>query len=360
MSAHDGPPHVLIERLELHPTAFVAPGATVVGRVKMGARSSIWFSAVMRGDMDRIELGASSNLQDGSVIHVDEGFPTIVGSRTTIGHRALVHAATVEDDCLIGMGSIVLTGAVVGRGSLVAAGALVREGQVIPPGSLVVGAPAKVVGPVKPEHTAMITRGVGHYVELAAAYRARGYAAGWAAGPRGLVQAPLAREGDLEWAAALEALELAPARLAQDLDGVPDAALRKRPADGKWSIAEVLGHLADVEKEVFGVRIARLLTAAPDAVPEFDEPVGIAERNAAWAKDRKWNQASVPALLAAFASARGANLARLETLGPDAWRRTGIHPERGPVTLLEQVRRFAAHDLSHLRQIESARRDLGA
>jgi carbonic anhydrase/acetyltransferase-like protein (isoleucine patch superfamily) len=364
MSAHEpphgGPPHVLIEQLDLHPTAFVAPGATVVGRVKMGARSSVWFSAVMRGDMDRIELGEESNLQDGSVIHVDEGFPTIVGSRVTIGHRALVHAATVEDDCLIGMGSIVLTGARVGRGSLVAAGALVREGEVIPPGSLVVGAPARVLGPVKPEHTAIITRGVGHYVALAAAYRARGYAAGWGFGGRGLVQSPLPREGELEWADALERLEIAPARLAQDVEGLDDATLRRRPAEGKWSIAEILGHLADVEAEVFGARLGRLIDAAPDAVPEFDEPQGVEERNVAWARDRAWNDGSVPRMLAAFASARGANLARLELLGPDAWRRTGVHPERGPVTLLEQVRRFAAHDLSHLRQIERLRRELGA
>jgi carbonic anhydrase/acetyltransferase-like protein (isoleucine patch superfamily) len=360
MSAADRPPHVLLEELDLHPTAFVAPGASVVGRVTMRAGSSVWFSAVMRGDMDRIELGESSNLQDCSVIHVDEGFPTIVGARVTIGHRALVHAATVEDECLIGMGSIVLTGAVIGRGSLVAAGSLVREGQIVPPGSLVVGAPAKVVGPVKPEHTAMIARGVGHYVELAAAYRAKGYAAGWAAGGGGLVQAPLARDGDLAWTEALERLEIAPARLAQDLDGVPDDVLRKRPGEGRWSIAEVLGHLSDVEKDVFGARIARLLEAAPGAVPEFDEPQGMAERNAAWTRERKWNEASVPAQLAAFAAARGANLARIESLGPDAWRRTGVHPERGPVTLLEQIRRCAAHDLSHLRQIERTRRDLGA
>jgi carbonic anhydrase/acetyltransferase-like protein (isoleucine patch superfamily) len=360
MSAPDGPPHVLIEQLDLHPTAFVAPGATVVGRVTMRAHSSIWFGAVMRGDMDRIELGESSNLQDNSVIHVDEGDPTIVGDRVTIGHRALVHAATVEDDCLIGMGSIVLTGARVGRGSLVAAGALVREGQQIPPGSLVVGAPAKVVGPVKPEHTAMITRGVGHYVALAAAYRARGYVAGWAAGGKGLVQAPLAREGELEWTDALERLEITPARLAQDLDGVSDEALRRRPGDGKWSIAEITGHLADAETDIFGVRVARFLDGAPDAVPAFDEPVAMQPRNEAWARERKWNEAAVPALLARFASARGANLARLESLGPEAWRRTGVHPERGPVTLLEQVRRMAAHDLSHLRQIERVRRDLGA
>jgi len=144
------PPHALLEQLVLDPTAYVAPGAAVVGRVTLGARASVWYSAVIRADMDRAVLGEESNLQDGAVIHVDHGFPTTVGRRVTIGHRAIVHAATVEDGCLIGMGAIVLTGAVVGTGSLVAAGALVREGQVIPPGSLVVGAPARVLGPVKP------------------------------------------------------------------------------------------------------------------------------------------------------------------------------------------------------------------
>src|SRR5262245_45097592 len=157
-------------------TAFVAPGAVVVGEVILGARSSVWFGAVLRGDMDSITLGEESNIQDNSVVHVDADVPVSVGRRVVVGHRAVVHGATVEDGCLIGMGSILLNRSVVGAGSLVAAGALVSEDKVIPPGSLVVGVPGKVVGQVTPEMTKAIARGADHYVALAQTYRERGLA----------------------------------------------------------------------------------------------------------------------------------------------------------------------------------------
>ena len=157
-------------------TAFVAPGAVVVGEVTLGPRSSVWFGAILRGDMDAIVLGEESNIQDNSVVHVDTDVPVTIGKRVVIGHRAVIHGATVEDDCLIGMGSILLNRCRIGAGSLVAAGALVSEDRVIPPGSLVVGVPGKVVGQVTPEMKLAMARGAEHYVALAATYRERGLA----------------------------------------------------------------------------------------------------------------------------------------------------------------------------------------
>ena len=153
-------------RLRIHPSAFVAPGAVVVGAVSLAARSSVWFNTVVRGDTARIEVGEGTNLQDNTVVHVDQGQPALIGAGVTVGHRAIVHGCVIEDDCLIGMGSIVLSGARIGHGSLVGAGALVREGQDIAPGSLVVGAPARVVGPVSESHREAIRNGAAHYAEI--------------------------------------------------------------------------------------------------------------------------------------------------------------------------------------------------
>ena len=124
---------------------FLADGAKLIGAVTMKEFSSMWCNAVARGDVNRIEIGRYSNVQDNSVIHVADDCPAIIGDFVTVGHSAVVHGAVIEDHCLIGIGAIVLNKAVVGRGSIVAAGALVREGQIIPPHSLVVGVPAKVV-----------------------------------------------------------------------------------------------------------------------------------------------------------------------------------------------------------------------
>ncbi|MEO6462983.1 MAG: DinB family protein [Candidatus Eisenbacteria bacterium] len=307
--------------------------------------------------MDAVTLGEESNLQDGAVIHVDDGFPARVGRRVTIGHRAIVHAATVEDGCMIGMGAIVLTGAKVGAGSLVAAGSLVKEGQEIPPGSLVVGAPARILGPVKAEHTAAIARGVDHYIALGAAYRARGYAAAFPHGGAGLVQKAMARDGEVAWFALLSLLELAPARLAQDLEGEEPARLSARPAGGGWNALEVLAHLRDIEAEVYAPRLEQYLAApAPPPAPPI-VLAGAADvdgRNAAWARQRGYATTDPTSALGAFAGARGGNLARLALLGPAARRVVAIHPTRGPMTLFEQVERMAEHDLSHMGQIERA------
>lgn len=146
-------------------TAFIHECATVLGDVTLGERVSVWPSAVVRGDNDRVVIGDDSNVQDGAILHVDDGIPCLVGARVTIGHRAIVHGATVEDDCLIGMGAIVLNGAVIGRGSIVAAGALVPEGMVVPPGSLVVGVPGRVKA-LRAEQGGRIAHGSASYVAM--------------------------------------------------------------------------------------------------------------------------------------------------------------------------------------------------
>jgi carbonic anhydrase/acetyltransferase-like protein (isoleucine patch superfamily) len=125
-------------------TAWVAPGATLIADVQVHEEASIWYGAILRADGDRIEIGAGSNVQDGTVIHADPGLPVVLGAGVSVGHRAVLHGCTVDDDVLIGMGAIVLNGARIGRGSLVAAGTVVLEGTQIPPRSLVAGVPGKV------------------------------------------------------------------------------------------------------------------------------------------------------------------------------------------------------------------------
>jgi carbonic anhydrase/acetyltransferase-like protein (isoleucine patch superfamily) len=156
----------------VHPTAWVAPTAVLVGRVLLGAASSAWYGAVVRADLERIEVGARTNLQDGCVLHADPGFALVVGDDVTVGHRAVLHGCTVEDGVLIGMGSVVMNGCVVGAGSLVAAGTLLTEGTVVPPRSLVMGAPGKVRGELTDEQSAALRLGSDHYVELAERHRA--------------------------------------------------------------------------------------------------------------------------------------------------------------------------------------------
>ncbi|KAM9862462.1 gamma carbonic anhydrase family protein [Leucobacter sp. BZR 635] len=130
---------------ELHESVWLAPGSIVVGDVTIGAGSSIWYNAVVRGDSEAVRIGERTNAQDGVVIHTFRGQPTVIGDDVSMGHNAVVHGATVENGCLIGMSATVLNEAVVGEGSLVAAGALVPQGMVIPPHSLVAGVPARIV-----------------------------------------------------------------------------------------------------------------------------------------------------------------------------------------------------------------------
>jgi carbonic anhydrase/acetyltransferase-like protein (isoleucine patch superfamily) len=146
--------------------AFIHRKATVLGDVQLGESVSVWPGAVLRGDTDRITIGDESNVQDGAVLHVDPGIPCLIGKRVTIGHRAVVHGATVHDECLVGMGAIILNGAVIGSGSVIGAGAVVREGMQVPPRSLVLGVPGKVVRQVDDEAHVRILRGAAVYVEL--------------------------------------------------------------------------------------------------------------------------------------------------------------------------------------------------
>jgi carbonic anhydrase/acetyltransferase-like protein (isoleucine patch superfamily) len=133
---------------------YIAKGAVVVGDVTLGDHASVWYNAVLRGDINRIVVGHHSNVQDNAVVHLADEYPCLIGNYVTVGHSAIVHACTVEDEVLIGMGAVILDGAVIGSQSIVGAGALVTQRTVIPPGSMVLGSPAKVVRPLTPEERA--------------------------------------------------------------------------------------------------------------------------------------------------------------------------------------------------------------
>jgi carbonic anhydrase/acetyltransferase-like protein (isoleucine patch superfamily) len=152
-------------------SAWVAPNATLVGNVSLGAEASVFFGAVVRGDVDGIRIGDRSNIQDNVSVHCDSGIPTTVGTGVSVGHSAVLHGCTVEDDCLIGMSATVLNHAVIGAGSLVAAGSVVLEGTVVPPNSLVAGVPAKVRRELTDAEHAKLLSNADHYVELSRTYR---------------------------------------------------------------------------------------------------------------------------------------------------------------------------------------------
>ncbi len=155
--------------------AFIAPDAAVIGEVTIERDASVWFQCVLRGDVDWIRIGAGSNIQDGTIVHVEAAqWPTRVGAEVTVGHRAILHGCTVEDRCLIGMGAILLNDVVVCTGSVVAAGSVLLEGTRVPPGSLVAGVPARVKRQLGPETEDEIRRSAAHYVELARLHVAAG------------------------------------------------------------------------------------------------------------------------------------------------------------------------------------------
>lgn len=149
---------------DVDPTAFIAPTAVVVGDVGLGPRVSIWYGAILRADAETIQIGADSNVQDGSTLHSDPGFPLVLGERVTVGHRAVLHGARIDDDVLVGMGAVVMNGAHVGSGSIVAAGAVVTENSDVPPGSLVAGVPAKVVKDLGDAAIERIRANAAHYI----------------------------------------------------------------------------------------------------------------------------------------------------------------------------------------------------
>jgi carbonic anhydrase/acetyltransferase-like protein (isoleucine patch superfamily) len=151
-------------------TVFLAPDAMVIGEVQLGHETSVWFHVVLRGDINRITIGARTNVQDGTVVHVTHDLPVLVGREVTIGHLAMIHGCTIHDRCLIGMHAIILDGAIVGEGSIVAAGAVVRERFVVPPGVLVAGVPARVVREVTEGERRGLRESADHYVSLACDY----------------------------------------------------------------------------------------------------------------------------------------------------------------------------------------------
>jgi carbonic anhydrase/acetyltransferase-like protein (isoleucine patch superfamily) len=155
----------------VHDSAFVAPTASIIGNATLAEDASAFYGVSVRADTAAITVGAGSNLQDNVVLHADPGFPCTVGDRVSVGHGAVVHGCTVEDDCLIGMGATVLNGAVIGAGSLVAAGAVVLEGTVVPPRSLVAGVPGKVRRELTDEEYDGVRANATRYVELAKAHR---------------------------------------------------------------------------------------------------------------------------------------------------------------------------------------------
>lgn len=159
-------------RPKIHDTAFIADDAIVVGDVEIGENASVWFGSIVRGDVNFIRIGARTNIQDGTIIHVSsETHSTILENDITVGHRVVLHGCYVETGCMIGIGAILLDGVRVGKSSLVAAGSLLTPGTIIPPGSMVMGSPAKVKRPLTDEEIQGIARNVAHYVELAEIYK---------------------------------------------------------------------------------------------------------------------------------------------------------------------------------------------
>jgi len=155
---------------QVAPDAYVADNATVLGRVRLGARASVWFAATVRGDNDDIVIGDGSNVQDGAVLHVDPGVPMTIGARVSIGHQAMLHGCTVGDGALIGIQAVVLNGAVIGEQSLVGAGALVTEGKRFPPRSLILGSPAKVVRELTEKDLLMLKAACDSYIARSERY----------------------------------------------------------------------------------------------------------------------------------------------------------------------------------------------
>lgn len=157
-------------RVETHPQSWIAPNATVIGRVRLQAGASVWFNAVLRGDNELIDIGEHSNVQDGAVMHTDMGFPLTLGKGVTVGHNAMLHGCSVGDYSLIGINAVILNGARIGRNCIIGANALIAEGKVIPDGSLVMGSPGKVVRELSDQQKKLLEASAAHYVHNAQRY----------------------------------------------------------------------------------------------------------------------------------------------------------------------------------------------
>ena len=170
-TGHAGMPQRLARGPRIHPTAFVVPNATVIGDVSLGEEASVWFGAVLRGDINRVIVGAQSNIQDNAVVHLSDDHPAIIGERVTIGHSAIIHACTVDDEVLVGMGAIILDRAEIGARSIIGANTLVTVGMKVPPGSLVLGSPGRVVRQLSSDEQTKISYWALKYVQNAKFYR---------------------------------------------------------------------------------------------------------------------------------------------------------------------------------------------
>lgn len=164
-------PDLLVMGPSIDAAAWVAPGAMVLGAIELGPQASVWYGCVLRGDGDRITVGARSNLQDGTIVHADPGYPAVIGADVAVGHRALLHGCTIEDRVLVGMGAIVLNGARIGSGSVIGAGSLITQGVTIPPNSLVLGCPGTVVRETTDAERDHILENTATYVELMRRHR---------------------------------------------------------------------------------------------------------------------------------------------------------------------------------------------
>ena len=168
------PPVFLQRRPQLGAGVFIAPSADVLGDVTLGEGSSVWYQAVLRGDINRILVGPRSNIQDGAVVHLADDFPAVIGELVTIGHKAVVHACTIHDEVLVGMGAIILDGAEIGARSIIGAGTLVTGGTKIPPGSLVVGSPGRVRRALSLDEQSKVKTWAEKYVAVSRHYLALG------------------------------------------------------------------------------------------------------------------------------------------------------------------------------------------
>lgn len=157
-------------RVEAHPESWVAPSADLIGKVRLEAGASVWFGAVLRGDNELIHVGENSNVQDGSVMHTDMGFPLTLGKGVTVGHNVMMHGCTVDDYSLIGINSVILNGAKIGKYCIIGANSLIPVGKVIPDGSLVMGSPGKVVRELTEQQQKMLEASAAHYVHNAQRY----------------------------------------------------------------------------------------------------------------------------------------------------------------------------------------------
>jgi carbonic anhydrase/acetyltransferase-like protein (isoleucine patch superfamily) len=156
----------------IDPTAYIAAGATLLGDVRLGPHASVWPGCVLRGDINFIEVGEGTNIQDGTIVHLADELPVRIGRLVTIGHAAMIHACTIEDECLIGMHATILDGAVIGKNSIIGAHSLITPGTIVPPGSLAMGVPA-VIKPLAPERQNGLRKWAEKYIEVAAGHRAR-------------------------------------------------------------------------------------------------------------------------------------------------------------------------------------------